>query len=567
MNSRALAVFFTLFLPSVLSAQIIGGKWIKEHRFSGINPWDMLGTAVSEAGDIDGDGTPDFLVAAPQMDTNGLVDNGVVFAYSGSTGLEIWRLEGENNRVLLGSSLANAGDVNADGYADMIVGAPKASGNGFAEGGAVTVYSGADGMALYTYGGNSPYSKVGFSVAGAGDVNADGYDDFIFGGYQEDTGGSIDAGTALVYSGKDGQLIYQFNGEADWDWFGFNVSAAGDLNSDGHADIMVAAINTDPNGINSAGSVYVYSGVSGALIHRFDGEDISGWYGWSLCDLGDLDTDGINDIAIGSPWANLRGSNPTGLTQVFSGATGDEIHRWEGQVESGHFGNSISNAKDIDGDGIDDLLVGAKWESPSGDLSGSAYIWSGANGTLLKRIDGGKEQDQLGCSVAGVGDLNGDGLNEVLIGAMGKDPGGQESAGTALVFSLNPFLHPSDSTLPASPASSVQFNLDFPDSEAGANYMVLASRNGIGPSNYGQLTIPLTNDTLFVQMLNGWDPAILQDGRGALDFQGNATAILHGSQSLLPLIGSTLSIAAVTYDPATGIGGKSSIARFITVVP
>ncbi|NQU49724.1 MAG: FG-GAP repeat protein [Planctomycetes bacterium] len=363
MTPKSLALIATLLLPSFLSAQIVGGKWSKEYRYTGVLTWDMLGTKVAGAGDVDGDGTPDLLVAAPQMDTSSWTDNGVVFVYSGSTGLEIWRLEGVGNGVLFGSSVANAGDVNADGFADMIVGAPKASGNGFTEGGTVTVYSGADGMVLYTYGGNSAHSKVGQSVASAGDVNADGYADFIYGGYLEDPNGSLDAGTALVYSGKDGQLIYQFNGENDWDWFGHNVSTAGDINSDSHADIMVAAINTNPNGIDSAGSVYVYSGASGALLHRFDGDDISGWYGWSLCDLGDLDTDGINDLAIGSPWVDSGGLAQSGLTQVFSGATGLEIQRWEGQEDAGHFGNSISNARDVDGDGVDDLLVGAKWEN------------------------------------------------------------------------------------------------------------------------------------------------------------------------------------------------------------
>lgn len=567
MKSTSIALLSSLLLPSVLSAQIIGGKWSKEHRFTGGNTWDMLGTAVSGGGDVDGDGIPDLLVGAPQMDTNGWTDNGVVFVYSGSTGAEIWKLEGTGNGVLFGTSVANADDVNGDGFADIIVGAPKASGNGFTEGGLVTVFSGIDGSALFSFEGNSANSKVGSCVSGAGDVNADGYADFILGGHQEDPNGMTDAGTAWVYSGRNGQLIHQFHGKNDWDWFGFNVSSAGDIDGDNHDDVMIAAIGTDPNGLQSAGTVYVYSGASGALLQQFDGDDLAGWYGWSLCALGDIDADGVNDLAIGSPWIELGGLTQAGLAQVFSGATGDEIMRFEGQVETGLFGNCISNANDVDGDGVDDVIVGAKWENPAGDLSGSAYIWSGADGSLIKRIDGGNPQDQLGCSVSGVGDLNGDGLNEILVGAMGKDPGGQESAGAALAYSLDPFVHLSQSTLSASQADSVQISLDFPDSEAGFRYSILASMHGKGPTHRGGIEIPLTADGLFQQMSAGWMPPVITNGKGVLNSTGNADVILEGHPTMVPLIGSNLFLAAVSIDQSLAIGSATSIARQIVITP
>ena len=527
----------------------------------------MLGTSVAEAGDVDGDGIPDLIVGAPQMDTNGWTDNGVVFLYSGETGAEIRQLHGTGNGVLFGYSVANAGDVNGDGFADQIVGAPKASGNGFTEGGLVNVYSGKDGSQIYGYGGHSAYSKVGTCVAGSGDVNADGYADFLFGGHLEDANGLLDSGTVLVYSGKDGQIIHQLNGQNDWDWFGYSVAMAGDIDSDNYTDFMVAAINADPNSIQSAGTVYVYSGRHGTPIHKFDGAELSGWYGWSLCSIGDLDGDNVNELVIGSPWIESNGLSQAGLAQVFSGATGVEILRLQGQQESGHFGNSLSNAHDVDGDGMDDLLIGAKWESPAGELSGSAYIWSVAEGSLIKRIDGGNPQDQLGSAVAGVGDINEDGLAEVLIGAMGKDPGGQESAGVALVYSLDPFLHLSQSTLSSSQPDSVELNLDFPDSEAGFSYVILASLHGKGPSRRGGIDIPLTADRLFKQMYAGWSPPFLSNGQGVLDSLGKASATLEGHPAMAPAIGNNVFLAGVSFNPAAGKVGSTSIARQITITP
>ena len=113
----------------------------------------------------------------------------------------------------------------------------------------------------------------------------------------------------------------------------------------------------------------------------------------------------------------------------------------------------------------------------------------------------------------------------------------------------------------------MQFDLDFPETEAGFFYLLLASTSGTGPTTLGSLDVPLTSDSLFQQLLSGWSPPLLHRGQGYLDLQGRASALLDSSPSLAPAIGATLHLAAITYDPRTMTGRLSSMARALSVVP
>ena len=175
-----------------------------------------------------------------------------------------------------------AGDVNGDGKSDFIVGAPYADPGGRADAGSAYVYSGADGSILYQRDGGAAYDNFGLSVSTAGDVNGDGKDDFIVGAHQADPGGRDRAGSAYVYSGADGSLLYQRNGGAAYDNFGLSVSTAGDANGDGKDDFIVGAILANPGGKGDAGSAYVYSGADGALLDQRDGEAANDQFGYSV---------------------------------------------------------------------------------------------------------------------------------------------------------------------------------------------------------------------------------------------------------------------------------------------
>jgi hypothetical protein len=153
----------------------------------------------------------------------------------------------------------------------------------------------------------------------AGDVNNDGYGDFIIGAFGVDTNGS-ESGSAVVYSGFDGAVLYTKNGDNAGDNFGRSVSGAGDLNNDGYDDFIVGAFNDDNNGTNS-GSVTVYSGIDGTVMHNLNGQRAGDYFGFSVSKAGDVDNDTVPDFAVGAYLTNSL-VDDSGTAYVFSGNPG-----------------------------------------------------------------------------------------------------------------------------------------------------------------------------------------------------------------------------------------------------
>src|SRR5262249_45362141 len=161
------------------------------------------------------------------------------------------------------------------------------------------VYSGADGSLLFTKTGAAAGDGFGTAVAGVGDVNGDGKGDFLVGAPYSDTGGT-DAGSAYLYSGANGSLLAQRNGAAAGDHFGAALAGAGDADGDGIPDLLVAAPAASPGGRSGAGSAYLYSGADGHLLFQRDGAAAQVALGTSVTGAGDVDGDGRADFALGS---------------------------------------------------------------------------------------------------------------------------------------------------------------------------------------------------------------------------------------------------------------------------
>jgi hypothetical protein len=395
--------------------------------FTGEAVGDSLGFSVSGAGDVNNDGYDDLIVGANGNDAGG-ESAGRTYVYSGQTGGQLWIFTGEAAGDNFGNSVSGAGDVDNDGYDDLIVGAHFNDAGG-ENAGRAYVYSGQTSALLRTFTGEAANDYFGRSVSGAGDVNDDGYDDLIVGAPQNDAGGT-NAGRAYVYSGQTGDLLWTFTAEAAVDWFGRSVSGAGDVNNDGYDDLIVGADANNVGG-DDAGRAYVYSGQTGGLLWTFTGEASLDHFGRSVSGAGDVNDDGYDDLIVGA-YMNDAGGSDAGRAYVYSGQTGDLLLTFTGEAEGDRFGNSVSGAGDVNNDGYVDLIVGAYFNDAGGSGAGRAYVFSGRSGSLLCTFDGEAVINRFGFSVSGAGDVNNDGFDEVIVGAHGNDAGGSQ-AGRAYV--------------------------------------------------------------------------------------------------------------------------------------
>ena len=403
------------------------------HDFDGPATQDQLGGAVNDAGDLNNDGFGDVIVGLPFSDANGF-NSGSAKIFSGIDGVELDSFVGDSVGDEFGAAVACAGDVNGDGTPDYIVGAPADEDNGFRSGSA-WVYSGFDGSLLHTFLGDSMDDEFGSSVAGAGDVNNDGFDDLIVGAPFDDNTGA-DAGSVRVHSGIDGSLLYSYDGTAGNHQLGTAVDGVGDLNADGFDDFLIGA--PEPGFFSlGPGTVEVRSGFDGSILFLISGNANGDEFGTSVSGSGDLNADGVRDILAGAPAANSGGGIGNGYVAAFSGADGSFILRIDGDGIFTFFGREVSGAGDVDGDGFGDLIIGEPFGDGSALDGGSARVHSGLSGGELFRINGLGSNERLGSAVGNAGDTDGDGFDDFIVGAPLADYNGLDS-GRATIYAGEP---------------------------------------------------------------------------------------------------------------------------------
>ena len=392
-----------------------------EAEFAG-DSGNCLGFSAAGIGDVDQDGTPDFIVGAPNacLAIPGFAKAGLACVYSGRTGVLIYRVTVGGPSGGFGSAVGGNGDLNGDGIPDFIVGAPAMTSNGLPGSGSALVYSGASGALLYHLDG-APNYKFGSSIAGLGDIDGDARADFAISSPGSTDAAPLGPGSVFVYSGATGQVLFRIDGPASNETFGASVAAIGDVDGDGKADVLVGAIDAGcDNTFPLNGSAYVVSGATGAITRHITAADACSGFGSSVAGAGDVDGDGVPDVLVGAPNSFFGGSTNAGAMLLYSGATGALLRRSDGLFSS-FLGTSVGGGGDVDGDGIRDVLGGAPKDIfVSGSLfSGSAFLYSGASGSILSAVGGNDRYAYLGQTVGNLGDVNGDGRSDYVVGAPG----------------------------------------------------------------------------------------------------------------------------------------------------
>lgn len=284
----------------------------------------------------------------------------------------------------------------------------------------------------------------------------------------------------------------------------------------------------------------------------------------SVDGLGDVNRDDIPDLISGEPYGNYD----DGVARIHCGRTGSVFRKFVGTGVRSGFGNSVAKAGDQDQDGFTDVMVGA-WVERVGNLNhaGAVHVYSTRSGELIRLQPGKAAGDTFGYSVAFVGDTDADGFPEVLSGALNAKPNGIGNAGSAFLFSVDPFLNLDSQELSATQGTPIQADTDFPNRFADHRYGVLLSLSGRGPTLIDSVEIPLTSDHMFFRTAGNQYPLILSNGRGTLDSQGRATASFLLAQQL-PITSVPQSIiAVVSLDPTTGLLSRSSVSRSVIITP
>jgi len=470
-------------------------------RMTGDAGGDAAGGSARSAGDINGDGYEDIIVGARKGDDGG-TDAGeayVVFgkaagfadvdfgALSPTNGFKISGTAGDE----VGYSVASAGDFNGDGFDDLIIGAPFDAYGAAGGGGAYIVFGKASGFTNISLSGLPPAGwlriegdtspgREGASVASAGDLNNDGFDDVVIGAWRNGTGGT-ETGKAYVVFGRSanpgtidlgslpatsGFAIFGADpgGEA-----GFSVASAGDFNGDGIDDLIVGAPLGDDGG-SLSGQAYVIFGKSGSftdvnlaslgaggfIIKGASTQDVTGY---SVDSAGDVNGDGFGDLIIGAPLdsdvqAYVIFGKGSGFGTIDLSSLGSAGFTIKGISAGDRAGNSVASAGDVNGDGFDDLIIGAPYADDEtlpdgGENAGEAYVIFGKAGGFGSVdvsdlaadvgfiLRGGATGDLLGASVA-AGDVNGDGFDDLIIGAPLNDSGGYDAGSVSVLLNQTP---------------------------------------------------------------------------------------------------------------------------------
>jgi hypothetical protein len=445
---------------------------------------DFAGYSVTGAGDVNGDGLDDILIGAYGNNEGGAI-SGQTYLILGkpagwATDIPLFNADasfvGEQGGDCSGFSVAGAGDVNGDGYDDILIGAHGSDLVVADRGQTYLIFGKPTGWTMDTplsnsnasFWGENIFDYSGWSVAGAGDVNGDGYDDILIGAYKNDELGVESGQTYLIFGKLSGWAMdtslananASFLGEIEYLWSGHSVAGAGDVNGDGYDDILIGAHRD--GFIDGVGRTYLILGNSSGWTMdtplsnadaSFVGEQGGDEAGWSVAGAGDVNGDGYDDILIGATGSDDGGPESGQTYLILGNSSGWALSTSISNADASFLGEdagdwsgiSVAGAGDVNEDGYGDILIGAFLDEEGGLDAGQTYLIMGNSSgwemdASLNNVDasfwGEDTWDKSGFSVACSGDVNGDGSDDILIGAWGNDERGGNAGETYLILGL-----------------------------------------------------------------------------------------------------------------------------------
>lgn len=471
--------------------------------------------------------------------------------------------------------MAQVADLNQDGCADYLVSALEETVQGMFGVGSVYLISGFDGHIIRRHSGLTTGDLFGWAVFSIGDANQDGSPEYgaVAHGARRGTIG------VHAFDGATGALLHQVSVPTDGRSYGNDAVGVGDWNADGIPDYAVADYFYGVGSSDRMGRVYFYSGLDGVLIDQVDGVSAGQGFGKGLCGGGDANADGQPDLLVWSEWG-LGDS-----VDVIDGSSGSMWYRLSSLTGNGYFGDGLDFIPDLDGDGADEILIGATNAGIADH--GEAYLFSGYSGALIYRWYGeASQRADFGEEVACIGDQDGDGvsdwaigspsqfrpnfegkvflysgadgrlihtitsaagtpshLGEALDGGLDVNGDGQPDAlitdntlpvnnvtasGAAYVFSFDPFLNASDRALSSSAGGTITFSVSFPATEGGLHYRLLASTNLLGSQGSGSKPWVTAHgvsiplvETALLYRMWRRPPSAITGAAGILDANGN----------------------------------------------
>jgi cysteine-rich repeat protein len=427
--------------------------------------------------DFNGDGYSDVVAGAPGQDGTGGADEGAAFVFfgsaSGTATTGATTLANPEHEALggFGLSAAAAGDLNADGFADLVVGAPTQDAPVSNEGRAFVYLGSASGLPTTpSLTLDNPAAQAegqfGVAVAGAGDVDGDGFDDLLIGAHRQD-GTAVDEGAAWLFYGSatgaettPGVSFADPGAEADAQ-FGRSVATAGDVNADGFADIIIGAPYQDGTAADE-GRAFVYLGAAAGpsstptVTLEDPGHQAGAHFGWSVATAGDINVNGFSELLVGAPvQANPTAGegnvfvyygSPTGVPATASGVFDNP------GAQDGGFGFSVAGIGDVNADVNPDVAFGALYQDAGATDEGNAFVFHGCYCGVIRTSPVSSTLDNpdnqagglFGQAVSGAGDVNGDGFADLVVGALAQD-------GTAINEGLIFVYHGSTTGIPTTP--------------------------------------------------------------------------------------------------------------------